>query len=47
LSGDIDKVELECIRKQILASRKIGAPRREIDYLEKEDGRHYLKKHDW
>lgn len=41
------KVELECIRRQIVVSRRIGAPREEIDHLLSLDGNHFKTKVQW
>jgi hypothetical protein len=41
------KIELECIKRQIVAAKQIGAPDDEIQYLEKQDGTHYKQKITW
>lgn len=41
------KIELECFKHQILASKQIGAHDSEIRHLEKQDGAHYRLKGNW
>lgn len=41
------KVELECMRRQIAVSKRIGAPDREIQHLKKQDGLHNNFKGTW
>jgi len=41
------KIELECFRRQISVSKKIGAPVSEIIHLERQEGTHYKLKRTW
>ena len=41
------KVELECIRRQILVSKRIGAPPNELAHLKSLDGNHFKVKRQW